>query len=49
MYTQYCPRCDNPYTSNESKAAALEKVKTHVAAQHPDHDPEWYETYPETD
>lgn len=36
----YCPRCDRLYEN-------LEKVKKHVAEQHPDHDPEWWETYPE--
>lgn len=39
----FCPRCDRKYGSN-NKPALLEKVKQHVREQHPDHDPEWYET-----
>lgn len=41
----YCPRCDRQYTANTDNEV-LEKVKTHVSGQHPDHDPEWYDTYP---
>lgn len=25
----------------------LEAVKEHVRKQHPDHDPEWFDTYPD--
>lgn len=45
IYTMYCPRCDRPYEGN-SNDDVLEKVKLHVQGQHPDHDPEWFETYP---
>lgn len=41
-----CPRCDRPYYAPTADEV-LEKVKTHVSGQHPDHDPLWYETYPE--
>lgn len=44
----FCPRCDRPYVGEGTKeTSALEKVKRHVAGQHPDHDPQWFETYPE--
>lgn len=44
----YCPRCDRPYVGEGTPdTRALEKVKKHVSLKHPDHDPEWYETYPE--
>ena len=36
----YCPRCDRV-------KANLETMKDHVAKAHPDHDPNWFETYPE--
>jgi hypothetical protein len=36
----YCPRCDR-------RKKNWDELKTHVALQHPDHDPLWYETYPE--
>lgn len=45
--TMYCPRCDRPFNSGTSQDATLELVKVHVAGQHPDHDPLWFETYPE--
>lgn len=38
----YCPRCDRLYPN-------LEAAKTHVAKQHPDHDPEWWDTHPSDD
>jgi hypothetical protein len=41
----YCPRCDRIYDGG-SRSATLEIVKKHVAEQHPDHDPEWWDTYP---
>lgn len=44
--TMYCPRCDRPYSGKNSDEA-LETVKKHVAEQHPDHDPDWADTYPE--
>lgn len=43
----YCPRCDHKYDSLKNREATLEIVKDHVAKQHPDHDPEWWDTYPE--
>lgn len=39
----FCPRCDRSYFSESSEEDALEKAKKHVAEQHPDHDPEWYD------
>lgn len=33
----YCPRCNRPY-------ANLELAKEHVAGQHPDHDPNWWDS-----
>ena len=47
-HEMYCPRCDKKFDSLVSDNATLELVKKHVAGQHPDHDPEWFETYPET-
>lgn len=45
--TIYCPRCDRAYPDNGSKfKLRMEKLKKHVREQHPDHDPEWYDTYP---
>jgi hypothetical protein len=41
----YCPRCDRLYYAS-TPAKLEEKVKKHVMEQHPDHDPEWYDTYP---
>lgn len=38
----YCPRCDRLYPN---LAACIE----HVDKQHPDHDPEWYDTHPQDD
>lgn len=46
-YVMWCPRCDRPYDSQKSEKDTLELVKKHVAEQHPDHDPNWHETYPE--
>lgn len=44
----YCPRCDRMYIGEGTpETRALAKVKKHVAGQHPDHDPLWFETYPE--
>lgn len=43
----FCPRCDRPYFGKTADEA-LENVKKHVAEQHPDHDPVWWETYPES-
>lgn len=36
----YCPRCDRVYDT-------LQKCIEHVAGQHPDHDPEWWDTHPD--
>lgn len=39
----YCPRsCRKGRTY-----PTLEAVKKHVRDQHPEYDPEWYDTYPE--
>lgn len=44
----YCPRCDRPYVGEGTQeTSALTKVKKHVSLQHTDHDPLWFETYPE--
>lgn len=44
----FCPRCDRPYEGEGiAGKTALDKVKYHVREQHPDHDPYWFETYPE--
>lgn len=45
--TFFCPRCDRKFISvkNGSMVELLERVKKHVAGQHPDHDPEWYDTH----
>lgn len=47
----YCPRCDRAYTAEgkDSYMNVLKRVISHVAEQHPDHDPEWYDTYPHKD
>lgn len=43
----YCPRCDRVFiTQNEKRIDTIERLKKHVALQHPDHDPEWFDTYP---
>lgn len=41
MAVQFCPRCDRAY-SHKNKDTLLEKIKKHVAEQHPDHDPDWW-------
>jgi hypothetical protein len=46
IFTQYCPRCNRPKKSTLSLGDALEQVKKHVEQNHPDYDPEWYDTYP---
>ena len=47
----FCPRsCSIPGEDFSQKTRAyltLEDVKKHVREQHPDHDPLWFETYPE--
>lgn len=44
----YCPRCERPYKrkQGEKYSATMRRVIDHVAQQHPDHDPEWWDTYP---
>lgn len=43
----YCPRCDRAYTTKkETRIDTIERLKKHVALQHPDHDPNWFDTYP---
>lgn len=43
----YCPRCDRVFiTQNEKRIDTIERLKKHVRFQHPDHDPEWFDTYP---
>lgn len=47
----YCPRCDRAYTTpkGEKRIDTIERLKKHVALQHPDHDPEWFDTYPHSE
>ena len=47
VYTMYCPRCDRVKTGT-TEDDVLEQVKKHVAENHQDHDPLWWETYPES-
>ena len=43
----YCPRCDRVFiTQSEKRTDTIERLKKHVALQHPDHDPNWYDTHP---
>lgn len=45
--TIFCPRCDRAYP--KSMGALRDRIQTlkrHVRLQHPDHDPQWYDTYP---
>lgn len=45
--TLYCPRCDRKYPDTGEKIhIRVENLKKHVREQHPDHDPEWFDTYP---
>lgn len=41
----YCPRCDRRYSGLDAEALET-RMRRHVAAQHPDHDPLWFETGP---
>lgn len=43
----YCPRCDRAYERKDGETynAFVERVKRHVSQQHPDHDPEWWDTF----
>lgn len=45
----YCPRCQRPYTqkSSETHEDLMDRVIKHVSGQHPDHDPQWWDTYPD--
>ena len=46
----FCPRCDRKFSNKNDKetyARVMKRVIIHVDDQHPDHDPYWYETYPE--
>jgi hypothetical protein len=40
----YCPRCPKEYKSNISMELAEKECIKHVSGQHPDHDPNWYDT-----
>ncbi|QXO14093.1 hypothetical protein SEA_ENDAVE_71 [Gordonia phage EndAve] len=44
----YCPRCDRKYESKvgESYRKLMDRLIKHVRDQHPDHDPEWFDTFP---
>lgn len=43
----FCPRCDRRYDrkDGESYTGLLNRVIFHVSQQHPDHDPEWWDTF----
>lgn len=41
-----CPVCDRTYDSGTTPESTLEIVKNHVEEQHPDYDPEWWDTSP---
>ena len=47
--TIYCPRCQRGYNRKKGEAYTdiLNRVKDHVALQHPDHDPDWADTHPD--
>lgn len=47
--TVYCPRCQRGYNrkSGETYTDILNRVKDHVSLQHPDHDPDWADTFPD--
>lgn len=47
IYSYYCPRCDRKTESEISWDDAEQIVKDHVKKAHPDHDPDWFDTYPE--
>lgn len=44
----YCPRCDRKYQGEvgESYRKLMDRLIKHVRDQHPDHDPEWFDTFP---
>ncbi|QGJ90415.1 hypothetical protein HWC81_gp70 [Gordonia phage Crocheter] len=44
----YCPRCDRKYEGKvgESYRKLMDRLIKHVRDQHPDHDPEWFDTFP---
>lgn len=46
--TLYCPRCDRKYDSKsgETYKRLMDRLIKHVSEQHPDHDPEWFDTFP---
>ena len=35
----YCPRCDRPFTSKTSRAAAIRAMGAHVKKAHPEYLP----------
>lgn len=47
--TFHCPRCDRSYSSKDFKNLKQleERVRKHVREQHPDYDPEWFDTFPD--
>lgn len=51
LSTIYCPRCQRPYNKGkgETYTDVMDRVKYHVSQQHPDHDPYWWDTYPDPD
>lgn len=45
--TLYCPRCDRKFLESSGPLRKrVEALKKHVRDNHPDYDPEWYDTYP---
>jgi hypothetical protein len=43
----HCPRCDREFVkeTSDSHVEILNDVIKHVANQHPDYDPEWFDTH----
>ena len=43
----HCPRCDKTFIASKGtvQRELLKRVIKHVAQQHPDYDPEWYDTH----
>lgn len=45
--TFFCPRCDRAYERETKETAKIfmKRVVNHVSQQHPDHDPDWWDTF----
>lgn len=45
----FCPRCDRKFKGKkdgELYGSIMDRLIQHVRIQHPDHDPEWFDTFP---